>query len=265
MKRYVTGLALVVLSMSAQASVPPDLQFSGKPIDALCFSNLEDNSDKVNLNQCGIKKDAMKIKGHNSDLLKQGFIGFDWQATNTSYPSQGSSYYKWFEAGHQAFWVYTLNNGGGSGDFTAINQVKRLSPNKLQVKTIASGDRCNGGIQDVSVNDTRLSFSVNLTAADFLSLAGDNPHNLQAYDDLSACAVCCTAKAFYEVGSSLDPRLSWIDFSGHGTNLEEMPQQGKYQACFNKLFARYVSKGTVKLNTAQLKQFVKDFNTGCVK
>lgn len=264
----ISGLSFCLFaSLSApavSAALPQALLFLNKPVDSLCFFNLESNSDKISLGNCGAAKEKVRVKGHNASLLNRGFIGYDWQASGTSYPSQGSSYYKPFDAGDQAWWIYTLNNGGGSGDFTAINLVKREKPDVLSIKGVMGGDRCNGGIQDVTEKNHHLVFSVNLTAYDFLPLVQDNPHGLKAYDDLSACAVCCAAKAFYEVDANLEPKLSYVDFSGHGANPEEMPQQGVHQACFNTLFAAYVTKGKLKLNEQQLKQFVKEFNATCI-
>jgi len=263
MKRLTACMIAMALTPAAMASVPAELMYLNKPVDPLCFFDMESDSDQIVLKKCGIAKEKVQIKGQNADLLKKGFIGFNWQSTDTSYASQGSSYYKWFDAGNKAWWVYTLNNGGGSGDFTAINLVRRESPDSLSLKSVAGGDRCNGGVQDVSVSNNRLTYSVNLTAADFLPLANDNPHKLEAYDDLSACAVCCTAKAFYEVDTNLKPKLTYVDISGHGSNPDELSQQGRYQACFNKLFVAYVNKGEVKLDSSKLKAFVKEFNQTC--
>lgn len=245
------------------AQVPTDLMYLGKPIDSLCF-NLDANSNTIQLNTCGIKKEKYTLSSVNSDLIKKGYVGFDWKDTTASYPAEGYSYYKIFPADNQQYWIYTINNGGGSGEFTAINLVKRKNADTLAIKTIIGGDRCNGGIQDVQQQNNQLKFSVNLTAFDILALTNENPHQLKAYDDLAACAVCCFGKAYYEVNSSLALKLMYVELDT-SDNFDDLSTQGKYQQCFNELFKQYVTQGKTKLNEAQLKQFGKEFNEKCVK
>ncbi len=257
-------LALFAVNASAANKLPTDLMYLDKPIDALCFSAAE-KSDTIDLRDCGYLKEKYTVKGQNADLLKKGYTGYNWQDNReASFQPQGYSYYKAFDAGNKQFWIYSINGTGGSGDFTAIQSVKRTDPDTLATKVIISGDRCNGGIQDVSEKGRQLIFSANLTAFDLLPLADSNPHNLKAYDDLAACAVCCTAKAFYEIGSDEKLNFKYVELD-KVTKTEEMSTQGTHQACFNKLFASYVKKGETKLNETKLKKFVNEFNATCVK
>jgi hypothetical protein len=89
-------------------------------------------------------------------------------------------------------------------------------------------------------------------------------HAIKAYDDLPACAACCAAKAMYEVSADLKLTFLYIDM-GTTKDAEEMPAQGRYEKCFNHLFVQYIAMGKTKLNDAQLKQFVNEFNGKCVK
>lgn len=264
MRKNVKYYLAFLLSLSGMTASAADLFYLGKPIDALCFFNLENNSNVIKLNECGIKKEKYIIKNQDNDLLKRGFIGFEWKETGVSYPSAGYSYYKVFPASNKQYWLYTINNSGGSGEFTAINLIKRKNDSTLEMKAIITGDRCNGGIQEVRQQDGHLNFSVNLTAYDFIALTNQNVHHVQAYDDLAACATCCAAKAVYDMNSNATLKLIYIDM-GENKNPEEMSTQGKYQLCFNNLFTQYVTHGKTKLNEAQLKQFVTEFNGKCVK
>lgn len=243
-------------------NIPEDLMVRNKPIDPLCF-NLEGNSNLIHLQNCGIKKQKYKIVQRDKDLIKKGYIGFDWKEGSGDDASQGSSYYKSFPAGNQQYWVYTINNTGGSGVFTALNLVKRKDDKTLEIKTIASGDRCNGGVQDVQLKNNQLQYSINLTPADLLTLTKDNPSHLQAYDDLAACAVCCTGKAFYGIDLNLNPQLLYVDL-GSASDFDDLPTQGKYQQCFNDLYKQYINAGKNKLDASLLKQFGTDFNAKCV-
>ncbi|MBA2709830.1 MAG: hypothetical protein H0U57_04455 [Tatlockia sp.] len=254
-------IPILLLFIINSANAVPSLMFSGKPVDPLCFSNLESNLNTIDLKTCGIKKEKYRVTGQDEDLIKKGYVGFNWK--DSSSDSQGMSYYKVFSAGANQFWAYTLNNSGGSGEFTSLKLVKQKNPQALEIKTLMGGDRCNGGVQDVVENNNQLRFSVNLTAADFLTLVDKNPHQLKAFDDLSACAVCCSATAIYEADSSSGEKLSYVDL-GQDADIANMPNQGKYQECFNKLLASYISKKITKLEPQKLTDFVNQFNEECI-
>ncbi len=244
------------------ASVPKDLMLNNKPIDALCFFNMEGNSKTINLNNCGRSKYKYVIKGQNTMLSKKGFIGYVWQDPSLNGATEGYSYYKIFNAGNHHFWLYTVNSGGGSGEFTAIQLIERKNANTLETQAITGGDRCNGGLQNVSETKHQLTYSVNLTAYDFMELAKNHNPSLKAYDDLAACAVCCVAKAVYAIGVDSKPQLQHIVL-GNLKNAEEMPNQGKQQACFNKLLAAYAKSGKTHFKQNTLNEFVNKFNQTC--
>lgn len=256
-------LSSLFVSMAC-ASVPEDLMMHNQPIDALCFFNMEGNPTTIDLNTCGYSKYKYAIKGHNAMLIKKGFIGYDWRDPTLNSATQGHSYYKIFNAGNHRYWIYTVNSGGGSGDFTAIQLIKKRNANTLETKAITGGDRCNGGLQNVSEKNNQLTFSVNLTAYDFIGLAKNHNPSVQAYDDLAACAVCCVAKAFYSVSANTKPQLQYVVLNNI-KNAQEMPNQGKQQACFNKLFAAYVTSGKTQFKQNKLNEFVNKFNQTCLK
>ncbi|PWY56770.1 hypothetical protein DGG96_05010 [Legionella qingyii] len=244
------------------AAVPADFMFHDKPIDALCFFNME--GTVIDLNQCGLAKEKYVMKGQNSKLIANGYIGYDWQDPEFSDSSQGYSYYKFFNAGERTYWLYTVNSGGGTGHFTAIHRVKRKNADILDLETLAGGDRCNGGLQDVSEVNNHLIFSQNLTAYDLVALSKGADPSVKAYDDLAACAICCVAKAYYNVDSNAQLKLDYIDL-GTIADTKEMPDQGALQSCFNQLFISYVAAGNTKLKQNMLDEFAAKFNQTCKK
>lgn len=259
------GLWMILSPSVYGGTIPPALLFLNQPVDALCFFNLEHSVALIDLSHCGISKEKLGAVSQNKALVQRGFIGFDWQGTGVPSSSRGYSYYKAFDAGHQQYWLYTINNSGGNGEFTAISVVKRKTNDTMMLKTIVGGDRCNSGVQDVHEKNHRLSFSVNLTSYDFLSLANNNPHHLKAYDDLSACAACCVGKAFYEVDlRSLKPLLNYVEVDEHALKSSNLPVQGVYQTCFNKALISFQSKKGSKLLPQQLQGFIAHFNDRCV-
>ncbi|WP_454782131.1 hypothetical protein [Legionella sp. WA2022007384] len=244
------------------AAIPADFMFHNKPVDALCFFNMEGN--EIDLNQCGLAKEKYVMKGQNSKLIEKGYIGYNWQDPQFSDSAQGYSYYKFFNAGEKLYWLYTINSGGGTGDFTAIHLVKRKEADILDLETLAGGDRCNGGLQDVSEVHNHLSFSQNLTAYDLVALSKASPPKIKAYDDLAACAICCVAKAYYKVNSDAQLKLDYVDL-GTIADSKEMPDQGALQSCFNQLLFTYVATGNIKLKQNTLDELVAKFYQTCKK
>lgn len=243
---------------------PPDLQYQKKPIDSLCFFNLETKDNRVDLRKCGAKHEKYVVKNTENELSKKGYLGYTWE--DPSIPeggAQGYSYYRFFDAGNHQYWIYSINNGGGSGDFTNILLTKRIDENTLQVDTLVGGDRCNGGVQDVALKNDKLNFSVNLTSYDLIALSGNKIANLSAYDDLAACAVCCAATANYAI--DLNKKLTLRDVElMKDAKADELSTQGKYQLCFNSLYMTYVKKNETHLNQDKVNTFATMFKNDCM-
>ncbi|STY31041.1 Uncharacterised protein [Legionella wadsworthii] len=253
-------LCTFLLAEKINADIPKDLMFHNEPIDALCFFNFEGKD--LDLQHCGLAKEKYLVKGHDSSLLAKGYIGFNWQDPLFPDSAQGYSYYKFFSAGENQYWLYTLNSGGGTGNFTAIHQVKRKNENTLEIKTLTGGDRCNGGLQDVTQYQDQLRFSQNLTAYDLLALASTSEPTVKAYDDLAACAICCVADAFYELDANAQLKLRYVDL-GNIKDAKELPEQGALQPCFNQLLTSYIQAGKTKLTQDILHEFALKFEKTC--
>ncbi len=257
-------VAQTLASASNQNSVPQDLSFNGKPIDSLCFFNEESTSITVDLNQCGAVKSKYKTKAIDLDLSKKGYFGYNWEDDSFTSVFRGYSYYKYIDAGNKQYWIYTVNGTGGSGEFSGILLVQRKNKNTLLIQEVIGGDRCNGGIQDVTGKNQTLSYSVNITPFDFISLADKKIPGVEAYDGLAACAACCVGKLFYEISATLKPKLTSIVL-GKTTQPVDLPDQGSYQACFNTLYISYISKNEVLFNQEKINEFANRFYKTCVK
>lgn len=261
--RLFLGILFSYLSIvKVCAAVPSELMFHNKPIDALCFFNLE--GKEIDLEKCGLAAAKYIMKGTNSSLIAKGYIGYNWQDPKYPGSTEGYSYYKFFNSGKNIYWIYTINSGGGTGEFTAIHQVKRKNTSTLEIETLRGGDRCNGGLQDVFDVNNHLSFSQNLTAYDLIALSKKYAPKVKAYDDLAACAICCVAKAYYELTANAQLQLNYVDL-GTVKNIKEMPEQGRFQSCFNQLLASYVVAGKTKLKQNMLDEFAAKFNQTCKK
>jgi hypothetical protein len=253
---------LHIAHASTTQSIPSGLMYSNKPIDSLCFMS-DKNKSEIDLKKCGANKKTFTVKAMNQDLSKQGYLGYDYEDKSYTPALHGYSYYKYYPVSENKYWVYTINNSGGTGQFTAVYSVERKNQNTLILEGIASGDRCLGGIQDVSEKSGNLIYSVNLTAFDLIASVDKNT-KLKAFDDLAACAVCCTAKSFYTVDKNTKSKLEYVELN-KVSDVSEMPEQGVIEACFNKLYVSYIKEKSVKLTPEQLNSFVNEFKQTCVK
>ena len=265
MKKYIALLVtsqLCALTSAYAVNLPADMMFEEKPIDSLCFDTYDDSHSKtIDLKSCGIKNAHYINKGLSTELSNQGFFGYDWQAADGSF--EGYSYYKFFAAKNNTYWIYSINNGGGTGSFTDISLVRRKDANTLAIlKDIATGDRCNGGIDEASAKNHVLTFTVNLTSYDLIQLADKKLSGIKAYDDLAACATCCSAKAVYTIQAGhSEPTLKHVEIGG--TKAEDFSEQGKYAACFNNLLA--AASKNKQMNQKDINAFAEKFKQTCVQ
>lgn len=248
---------------STVGPLPAELKYLNQPIDSLCFFMSEKVTDSVDLKKCGSNKNKVTIKPINAELSQKGYLGYNYKEKSATPGSQGYSYYKVYPAGNNNYWVYSINNSGGTGQFSAISLVERKTENTLGLTNIAGGDRCNGGIDEVSEKSNALTYGVNLTAFDLIDLA-DKKTTIKPYDDLAACAVCCVAQSFYTVQKNTKPILDYVELNTV-SDVSEMPEQGSMQACFNQFYVSYTKKNSTKLTEEQLLAFINQFKQTCVK
>lgn len=257
------------ISASSSPTIPADLMYDNKPINPLCFDQ-EDSPDKtISLtNNCDLA--PIDVLGQSKDLLNKGYVGFEYKVKDNTEAASSFSYYKVIGDFNHFYTLFSISNTGGSGQFSSIYLVNR-DKNELHIKTLPfGGDRCNGGLTEVTQNGNSLSFSSNITPGDFLSISNNNPQQLKAYDDLEACAACCVATALYETDLQKAPgkaTLKSIQFANDADAVSELKSADKtpYQACFNKLVLQYISKDKITLTAKQLNLFMDEFNLVCVK
>lgn len=260
-KHYYAVLLLVLFKSSMASPFPKALIYQNHPVNALCFSLENKKSAVLNLDNCvSLKKEYSEVN-KNSLLIKRGYIGYDWQKSQLPVSTPGFSYYKPFKIKDNQYWLHLLSNSGGTGEFSAILQVTRLAENQLAIKSLVSGDRCNGGVDVLSWQNKNLTYTVRLTAYDLVTLAIPMPR-IKAYADLAACATCCIGRAVYRMDENSNSRFLYVEFD-KATRLETMPSQGKLQNCFNHLLDNYLTKNQHRLTREKVKKFYQLFKESC--
>jgi hypothetical protein len=265
---FLVGMALFPLFAVGQTipkNWPKEFLYQNQPIDPLCIYEAKDAETLVDLKKCGLEAErGLKITGHSTTLEKQGFFGYEYRWPGNT-PIGGYSYYRVLGKMGDRSLILSFNNTGGSGDFSGLSAVERVG-HSIKVESLINGDRCNNGITTASITNNELSYSLNITPADYLSLTQLNPNHLKAYDDLAACAACCQGVANFKV-SNLDqldnPTLMSVDL-GDSRIVPDKNSQGIYQYCFDQLLATYQTKNQI-LSPDLLKEFVQKFNDEFVK
>lgn len=260
----VISLSPLILFAAESPQLPKALLYQDKPINPSCIARLLNEDIKsVHLTSCDTDK-KIKIENINKDLISKGYIGFDYTSKEkeSGFVIHGIIYYRYLGQHKDTYLIETMESQGGSGFFTAIIQLKRQDNEIQKVATIVSGDRCNGGLDKVDWKDGKLYYSQNITPFDYITLANENSAKIKAYDNLAACAACCSGKAYYEydlkaqlLKIELDPELEKSTASG----------QGDLQSCFNKILVKnYINQGKKVLTPLELRDFVKTFNQECM-
>lgn len=266
-------LFLIPAMLSAKSiphHFPQDLIYHHKAIDPLCFFEMEKSKESVSLEDCGIHKlPHRKITGKDTDLLNEGFYGFDYSFQDNESNDKVTNCYSYYKAIGESYGyplIYSLNNTGGSGQFSAITLVKR-DENTLTLKPIIFGDRCNGGIIDAEQKGEKLIYSISITPADLYDLAKEKSTKLKPENDLAACAACCIGTATLAVNPAHDSKDRELISMSLNKKINEAISNSKaiYQACFNTLLAAYQDGGQFNLTPQELHEFLTQFSTRCTK
>ena len=258
-----------IMNASTSTHIPTDLMYNNEPISPLCLDQEESPDKTLSLvNNCGTA--PVVEQEQSKELLNKGFIGFEYKTKDNLDAANSYSYYKIIGSFNNVYTLFSISNTGGSGHFSSVYLVNR-DKDQLHIKTLPfGGDRCNGGLTEVTQQENKLFFSSNITPADFLSISNNNPYQLKAYDNLDACAACCVATAQYETDLQKNPAKATLlsiqlaNDSGSLSSLKSADQTG-YQACFNKLVLEYIAKNKSTLTAKELKLFMDEFNATCVK
>ena len=239
--------------------LPPELMTEYGVIAPICFNEFTDMSGaratlNLKTNPCIRYKQP-----YNEYALKNGLIGYDLKTDEPSMkpPAIFYRYIGKLSANNQSDYVFLISwSGGGTGSFTQL-MTMTLKHHVLSVKrTIATGDRCNGGVKEASIRDNHLFFNVNMTPHTLYTLN----NNAIKQDDqawLPDCAICCVGTLNYQddklIGAALDGQLP------------EAAEDDRKLQCFNHIINSYAEKGTASLTPSQLSRVQGDIHTRCLK
>lgn len=264
---------------------PPALLVDGKVFDPVCFLNdwgqspPEESGDGVSfypLEGCRIGEIAVTPNEKTPDAK---FVGasyaedfYDHEADEV-YTSNGYIAYRYVGDYNGQKAMIVAENGGGSGIFTTLAFYK-LDDHKMddgatvkvlrQIKTIAGGDRCMGGMHEAKITDKGLVYSQNATAYDMLFLAG-NPERpfLQepVIDKVQSCALCCYAHAHFDSDGFTGMTLNRENLS----NLQpDEDGQDSPQGCIDGLVKMNLEYGDGVFDVEGTESFIREIEHTCL-
>lgn len=210
-------------------------------------------------------------------------------------------FYEYRVAGrHEGVALLDVAEGtGGTGIFSALVFVDGWPEGDLigddvrlrQVGVLEGGDRCNGGIAEVSVDGPLLRLGERLTPFDLFifrptrairkdrvrgfyeaientsaDLVSDKLTALEPYEDLDTAAASCIGAATTEFDLDAGTaRLVSITVTGLADEDPEWVARHRHQACFNKVVKEAVRIFPKTLAPLQVRALAEIFETECLR
>lgn len=268
-----------MVDLDKEWGIPRDLIFNGKPIDAVFIREGLSGGNLANWKDTSIKR--------KESPYSDGYFGCEYipkDAYDENFPEWMYTY--------SCYWKYlgTLEDGkshiilinsstGGSGRFSEVSILQRNGNLLHNTKTIANGDRCDGGIENAFVQgdtifilQSTLPLQFFITCVDILSSYDKTVKYREDQDHVNHIRY-----------KGVDIQFQWLDMPGAAVSwavtcnlswknnvLEvigcEFPDDDEeyddYKSllheCFDKVIERYYSLGKKKLDRDAMKNFAQE-------
>lgn len=192
-------------------------------------------------------------RGVNAD---QGWLGYTYRLSDMPEDTAVRGWIAWRYLGetNAGYAVETYHHGGGTGQFTSVQTVRREGDQLHLVTSHMGGDRCNGGVAAAAVAGGVVSVAVNVTPFELLALAlGEQDVFHPVYEGITSCAICCVGTVTF-----VDDDLAWVSLDPPEEGFAD-PDVDSAQACLDGLL-----RDTWRsLTRSDLEQFGKAFVERC--
>ena len=238
------------------------LTWSGGEVPPMCLMRMvlgETVLPQIDITTCERYRDTTIVKTYEKD----GWYGSDYRytAAPADEPVTTIMYRVVGDTNDGTAIELTSSSGGGSGRFSAVEEVKVQGNTLLMVKHIGGGDRCNHGLAKATVEDGVLTYGFFVTPSDFVPLAFGNNRDLVKPEHLENSAASCFGIAYYQNNAfealELLPDAFAKDRKGWTENYYK-------QTCMNNLLRDAASKRTEYL-PAQFKILMQHFLRLCTE
>ena len=251
----ILGIAATFGTLQAAEKLPAAFLKDDKPISPKCFYKfvIEDaQKQQINLITDKCTKDPSQL---DLKMLKEGYYGYD-VADEEPMMRSPYIYYKYIgkvSTAKDKYLVLLDWSGGGTGTFTNL-VVVNIKDNIMRLnKYIDGGDRCFGGLQNVSYQNGELSYQIKATPAMLI-----DPHYKlgRKISTIQDCAICCMG-----VYNSIKNKIVSFSFNGYIPTVEK---DDTMQTCLNKLVINYGAKDKKTLSSTQLESLRHAFKSTCI-
>lgn len=225
----------------------------------------QDGVFKIDLKTCAKNPEGYKI-GQSLDKPERGEYGYEYVPIEGEIMNNPYLSYRAIGTIGPDTIVLTDYSGGGTGRFTELLRV-RINGDTMEIlETLAGGDRCNGGIVDAKIEGNELVTTYFVTPYDMVTLNGQNPQKIEAYNDLESCAVCCVGEAtsrnnvLERVALTMEPD-EIANYTKPDVGIVDVP----LNICFYRYYETALQKTKMLTAGTQLDSFISGFNTSCKK
>lgn len=236
--------------------IPQDFMFEGKPIAPACIDHFfgvgTDDAISLQNDPCQKVKEA-----YNPEKIKEGLLGY-------SSPDGSSRYYKYLGEIHFQglktpgyYLLYMEWSGGGTGYFTSISIVEHSHNTLRLVDTLASGDRCIGGVSQAAYKDGILTYKQHMTPQGLIRKLQKDFETKFDFDDSAAS---CMGELTYRGSDITDFTFNQDVLSSFEDTKSDSPQ-----ACYNQIIKETIKGGKHTLTPDELKSFVQKIKEKCTR
>lgn len=207
MARWLLGLLAwgLLAGPAGAAELPDALMLDGHPLDPLCFQGNPERAGATELAadvaDCRASEDVVSETDPAALAPDdRGWIAYEFGwADMPDIPLRGWVGWRYVGTVADGPVVETSYNGGGSGFFSAVMVVRRHGNRLERVRTLAGGDRCNGGVAGAAVAGGQVVTASHLTPYDLVSWALEEAGGTALPEDapLAFCAACCVGTATF--------------------------------------------------------------------
>ncbi len=256
-------LLILLCSFSIQAFekkklpvLPPEFLYENQPIEPACFYQLvgEERTKEIDLSTHVCQNTTTEF---DTKQIPDGLLGYHL-VDETPTMSQPYIYYRLIGQKEPktlpVYYVELQWSGGGTGNFKELILVQKKQ-NKLKlVETIASGDRCFGGVTHIQYKNEQLKYAQNLTSAEFGRQLGFNENDIEKLG-LKDCAVCCIGLLHQQDGKIMSMSLNAFD----GEDLNSLAG-----TCFSQALLPLLSTHQKELTLDNAKELAQKIRKECL-
>lgn len=194
------------------------------------------------------------------------------QRTDFRYPAGWFAYRDLGTLKDDTWLVLVSENGGGTGDFSALLRLRRDGGSLSLATAMPFGDRCNDGVRQAGPLDERhVLVATNVTSYGLATLepglhwpeAGDPPEGAVPFDDLDDAAVACVGVGLYVV-DALDGTAIRL-----GAVLDRLPPTdeggGRLQGCLADAVRYAAPAAPGPMDASQVETMQRRFDSTCLE